>query len=193
MLMVYNRIDGWFDAEKLYDQAVADARENDVFVEVGCWKGKSTAYMAQKIKESRKKIQFYAVDTWEGSMTEEAHQSEIAKILAQKRTLFEEFWQMMKIAGVSEIIYPIKRDSVEAANSCFADRTLSFVFIDADHRYENVTADIKAWYPKVRPGGVLAGHDFAWDEVNRAVKDFCFDRNYTPNFSAPASWWIKKI
>jgi hypothetical protein len=44
--------------------------------------------------------------------------------------------------------------------SRYSDGTLDFVFIDADHSGEAVGRDIDAWRPKVRPGGILAGHDF---------------------------------
>ena len=53
---------------------------------------------------------------------------------------------------------------------------LDFVFIDADHRYEAVLADIAAWRPHVRPGGWLMGHDYnreAHPGVVQAV-DECF-------------------
>lgn len=42
----------------------------------------------------------------------------------------------------------------------FRDALADLVFLDAAHTYVEVLADIKAWYPKVRPGGILAGHDF---------------------------------
>lgn len=38
--------------------------------------------------------------------------------------------------------------------------TFDVVFIDAMHRYEDVKADILRWWPRVRPGGVLCGHDY---------------------------------
>lgn len=38
---------------------------------------------------------------------------------------------------------------------------IGFLFIDGDHRYEGVKADISVWAPKVTPGGILAFHDYA--------------------------------
>jgi hypothetical protein len=56
-----------------------------------------------------------------------------------------------------------------------ADASLDFVFIDADHLEEGVRADIYAWRPKIRSGGVLCGHDYHPDfpGVIRAVDDLC--------------------
>lgn len=42
-------------------------------------------------------------------------------------------------------------------------RPFDFVYIDADHSYEAAKADIAAWLPHVRPGGIIAGHDFVPD------------------------------
>ncbi len=49
--------------------------------------------------------------------------------------------------------------SAEAVRS-FADASLDFVYIDANHEFSAVLHDIRAWFPKIRPGGVLAGHDY---------------------------------
>jgi predicted O-methyltransferase YrrM len=49
--------------------------------------------------------------------------------------------------------------SVEAA-ALFASSSLDFVFIDGDHSCAAVLADIAAWLPKIKPGGLLAGHDY---------------------------------
>ena len=59
--------------------------------------------------------------------------------------------------------------SVDAAK-LYDDGSLDLVFIDAGHEFDHVVADIKAWLPKVRPYGFIAGHDYSWDdEVKRAV------------------------
>jgi hypothetical protein len=55
------------------------------------------------------------------------------------------------------------RDYSLPAAARYADGFFDWVYLDADHRYEAVAADIKAWWPKVRRGGVLSGHDFVFD------------------------------
>lgn len=54
--------------------------------------------------------------------------------------------------------------SVEVASS-FATGSLDFVYIDSNHTLPHVIADLTAWAPKVRPGGIIAGHDFGRSSV----------------------------
>ena len=59
--------------------------------------------------------------------------------------------------------------SVEVAET-IPDESLDWVYIDADHRYESIKADYTAWYPKVRPGGIICGHDYGINDFG--VKQF---------------------
>jgi predicted O-methyltransferase YrrM len=67
------------------------------------------------------------------------------------------------------LINPIQKPSIEAASDYEAE-SLDFVYIDASHDYDNVVKDINAWYPKIKPSGILAGDDYGWSGVERAVK-----------------------
>lgn len=61
-----------------------------------------------------------------------------------------------------------------AAAQYFANQSVDAVFVDADHSYDGVARDITAWLPKIKPGGVLCGHDFHsvhWPGVVRAVQE----------------------
>ena len=84
----------------------------------------------------------------------------------------------------------------KAACPLFPDLYFDFVFIDADHRYESVKADILGWMPKVRKGGVIAGHDYKWPGkrhpgVKRAVDEvFGDDVNVIP---MPCTVWWKEV
>jgi hypothetical protein len=51
------------------------------------------------------------------------------------------------------------------------DASVDFIFIDASHEYEGVKADILAWKPKIKPGGMLSGHDIDFPSVKQAVDE----------------------
>ncbi len=53
---------------------------------------------------------------------------------------------------------PVRAFSLDAAKNV-ENRSLDFVYIDASHRFEHVVADLAAWVPKVKTGGIVAGHD----------------------------------
>jgi hypothetical protein len=55
----------------------------------------------------------------------------------------------------------------------FEDESLDFVFIDADHEYESVKRDIILWRRKIKPGGILMGHDTQIPGVRKAVQECC--------------------
>lgn len=70
--------------------------------------------------------------------------------------------------------------SSKGASSFFKEKELDYVYIDANHSYENVKEDIELWYPKVKLGGTLAGHDFnevIFPGVFKAVTDFVTQNN----------------
>jgi hypothetical protein len=73
-----------------------------------------------------------------------------------------------------------------------AERAVDFVYIDARHDYESVLEDLHAWFPKVRSGGILSGHDYVTGRfpqgefgVRRAVDEF-FDDRRIPVFTTRA-------
>lgn len=161
----YLNVPGWFNCPELYTQMVRSARDGSVFVEIGCWKGKSSSYMAEEIANSGKQIKFHCVDTWKGTVTEGHHQTDPDVV---NDRLFEVFTQNM--SPFSGQYTAIRTTSVEAADH-FEDRSVDFVYIDASHEYLDVKADIAAWLPKVKKGGTMAGDDFNSSQVRRAVTE----------------------
>lgn len=161
----YKTIHGWMDFEDIYAQAVRRAESGAVFVEVGAWRGRSAAFMAVEIINSHKQIEFHVVDTWQGSKSE----PDLHHIVREcGGSMFPEFQKTMQDGGVWEqmIAYPL--ESTERAKT-FADGSIDFLFLDGDHALESVQADLAAWLPKMKPHGVIAGHDYAIDSVRRAV------------------------
>ena len=56
------------------------------------------------------------------------------------------------------------------------DGELDLVYVDGDHRYEAVLADLKVWLPKLRAGGVMAGHDWSFQAVKKALSEVFPDK-----------------
>ena len=69
----------------------------------------------------------------------------------------------------------------------FEDNSIAFLYIDTTHEYEHVIKEIDAWYPKVKLGGIIAGHDYFTPGVHRAVNEF-FEIRPHPLISLNASW-----
>jgi hypothetical protein len=74
----------------------------------------------------------------------------------------------------------IVSDTVKAADSPYfiEDASLSLVYVDANHSYTGVIRDIRAWWPKLKPRGVMAFHDYEMKQygVKRAVEEFAFQK-----------------
>lgn len=84
--------------------------------------------------------------------------------------MYDQFMHYVDQCGVKDMINVIKNKSLDAARN-YEDQSLDFVFIDGNHAYEEFKADIIAWFPKVKVGGIIAGHDFNFKEVSRAVAE----------------------
>lgn len=85
----------------------------------------------------------------------------------------------------------MRMDSVEASKT-FADKSLDFVYLDGDHSLEGVLRDLAAWWPKVKPAGIIAGHDYYDSEgfrVRTALTKFVNGPCGITHESCP-SWWV---
>jgi len=162
MAMTYENLPGWFDFPSIYDQAIQNATDQSIFVEVGVAYGRSINYLASKSKEAGKKPSIFAVDWFKGSIGEAAG--------TYTDNMFDFFVQGVHGCGNNDIIKTIVSDSTEAANR-FDDGVCDLVFIDAAHYYEGVKRDLLAWRPKVKKGGIFAGHDIDAPGVYQAVSE----------------------
>jgi hypothetical protein len=102
----------------------------------------------------------YCVDPWAVPLGYEAQAVILQEALhgAKKREEDMDFCRR-KLSGYGERVELVQRLSVEAADG-FVNESLDFVYLDGDHRPKEVAADIAAWWPKLKKGGILAGHDF---------------------------------
>jgi len=173
----YHKIKGWFNWPEMYTRAVHLAPKKAVFVEIGCFRGKSTACLAVEAWNSGKEITIHAIDLWDTTK----------KIGC---TVKEFMGNIPKFGGSRPskrvTINPIQMDSKEAAN-LFKDRSIDFVWIDGDHRYSGCIGDIRAWWPKLKDGGWMGGDDLIHGGVRPAVEEF-FGAECLPNSKDVGDW-----
>mmetsp|Transcript_35375 Transcript_35375/g.65877 ORF Transcript_35375/g.65877 Transcript_35375/m.65877 type:complete len:411 (+) Transcript_35375:64-1296(+) len=89
--------------------------------------------------------------------------------------------------------FSLHRNTSLNASLDVADRSLDIVFLDARHDFQAVVDDVRAWKPKLRPGGILSGHDFSWmfPTVAMAVYQETFDApDRTVNLAPDGVWWL---
>lgn len=175
----YKPIPGWFTFPKLYSEMVARFPSGSRFLEIGTYAGQSFAYLGVEIVNSGKDIELIGIDGfgWPGEASLESFMRNMEPFQ------YEAPQFRMKV---------LKGNSVDLSSQ-FEDQSLDFVFIDANHTYEAVKADIRAYLPKVKPGGVLAGHDYhpVEHEVKKAV-----DELFTPGsfqVDTESTCWIYEV
>jgi Predicted O-methyltransferase len=143
--------------------------ENGVIVELGsCW-GRSACYLAAGLQASGRQARIHCVDLWDlGVHTPERHHAP---------GVFERFQGNLQSLGLWDYIHPIKSDTVAAARDW--KTPIDLLFIDAGHKYEEVRSDYLAWSPFVKPGGVIAFHDYILDGHPDIVQ--CVEQDVIPS------------
>jgi len=124
-------------------------------VEIGAYSGEGTIVLAKYFKE------VMAVDPWLNGYDI----NDVASHQCPMKFVFEKFQENTK--GLGNVMY--SRGKSLDALEFVKEGDLDFIYVDGDHRYEAVLADIKGWMPKLRNGAVLAGHDWSFKDVQKAV------------------------
>lgn len=134
-------------------------------VEVGAWAGANALDMAEMPCVDC----VYCVDHWRGNSGEA---SEIVSRVVGQRGTFKVFCRNTSKLLFRKIV-PLVGSSGTWASVWPQSARPGMVYIDAGHREDEVEADIRAWWPLVLPGGLLAGHDYLlFPGVKRACDRF---------------------
>lgn len=149
-----------------------------IVAEVGCWRG----YFAIEILNHAPNVaKLFCVDRWQKAtsyndpLSDEDHEAN-----------FREAKHHCRGHLPSGRVQFVRGDSLWVAEH---DRTippLTAVYIDADHSYAACKADLRAWSKRLKPDGVIMGHDYtnnaqaqAWNfGVVRAVDEFCAEEGW---------------
>jgi hypothetical protein len=189
--MTWEDVPGWFDFDDIYAEAVAEARDGAHFVEVGTLFGKSTTAMAAMIRDSGKKICFDAIDP------NKLHPPSFCKkpqrdvdVAAQFGGIRQAFEHYAAATGTRDFINVITWRDKEIVGD-YANGSLDFFFLDADHSYEGTKGSLLAWLPKMKPGAIFAGHDYTieeWPGVKQAVDEVLAGKGFVVRRN---SFWMR--
>jgi len=150
-------IDGWFGYAHIYDQIIREASKNDTIIEISRWLGKSTCYLASRAKMSGKSVKIVCVDAFENTSNQTS--------CSLAKNILSNFNENMTKAGVIDCIYTMVMTN-EIASYNIGNEAIFAVFIDGGE-----IKDIKNWYPKIKPGGIIAGYSISMHEsINKTIE-----------------------
>jgi hypothetical protein len=154
--------------------------ENCVMAELGSFAGESAA----QFRQSGKVAHIICVDMWAGGYAsgDEASMSP----METAKAAFDHRMSDPRLLGQCTAL---RMSTVEAAKN-IKDGSLDAIYVDASHVYDDVVADLRAWIPKVKMGGIIAGHD--WSLAHFGVVKAVIDVLEKPDFVFPDSSWMKR-
>ncbi len=166
---------------------------NLVGVEIGIYEGENAAVILEKLPMAK----LYLVDPYQS--TEKSNETQVTP--AELQNIKRRALQRLSKYGDRKIwIYKPSYAAVKDIPD-----NLDFVYMDGDHSFEAIFNDLNAYYPKIKKGGVIGGHDFWKKSVIQAVRKFkhqknlylhCFNLRGLPSFefvhSDNMDWWFVK-
>lgn len=126
-----------------------------VGAEIGVYRGD---YMRWLLRAG---LTVYGIDPWLQYSDYRNRQSKMEAFYEQAKAAVAPWGDKCKL---------IRKTSMEAVKQ-FADNSLDFVYIDANHKFRYIAEDLCEWAKKVRPGGIVSGHDYWEDSEVQAVVD----------------------
>jgi hypothetical protein len=168
---------------------------NETNAQIAAEVGVREGYFSKFILDNTSIKKLYAIDPWENN----AELSDCETVFRTCKGLLDPFGDRAEM---------VKGYSPFAAEM-FEDNSLDFIYIDGLHDYESVKADIAGFYPKLKVGGIISGHDYHledWPGVYNAVNEFISQNELEINVTGTdspdyeiehdgwkPSWWaIKK-
>lgn len=152
--------------------------ENSICVEVGVKEGNHAEVMENVMNP----VMLYLVDPWEDQ--------------------YKMYKRVVERFSNKDNIRVIKKKSYDASVYFKSDLRFDLVYIDGSHTYRNVLMDLQSWWPLIKEGGMVAGHDYNKEfsvmdnekcGVREAVKDFAKTRNLIINLDKDQrNFWIFK-
>ncbi|MGH8597034.1 MAG: class I SAM-dependent methyltransferase, partial [Gammaproteobacteria bacterium] len=167
-------LSGWGSDAPLFKQLIEEMRPR-LIIEVGTWKGASAIHMARICDQLGIATRIVCIDTWLGayefiSAGDDAR--DLKKVLGYPN-IYYQFLANVVQTGHERRIIPFPQTSLIAARYLWHHQIRAdLIYIDGSHDYDDVAADIRAYWPLLRRGGVLFGDDYeSFNDIRRAVNE----------------------
>lgn len=175
--MTYRDIHGWFTWPGLYRRMAEQVYSRGTIVELGVWRGRSLAFLAQTLKDLGKHdVNVIGIDLFNANGDDAYHLEVSADIQhGETRTLAQQARDNLDNCGLTNVKL-IQSDAIAAA-SLFADASVDFLFVDDMHDPDHVERELWAWLPKLRRPTWIAGDDagLVMDGVRRVLPNAIWD------------------
>ena len=179
---------------KSHETYMEIVKTNLAIPKIGCEVGVFKGVLSAKLLAKFSSLTMYMVDSY-------LPNSSVRSISKSKNPMQSQM-NLLQTAVTDTLPFEDRRivlvgKSVQVAR-LVEDGSLDFVFIDANHACPVVTKDINAWYPKVRSGGLVSGHDYMINHppnknrVKKAVDKFVKEHNYEVTVEVTNWWFVKR-
>ncbi len=157
--------------------------------EIGVFRGDNAALLLQALPQ----LTLWMVDTWRCPVPGERFWEDPHMGRIQPEQMAEALAQSLSSTEFARERRVVVIDELAAAAACVFDRSLDFVFLDADHSYESTYEALRTWAAKVRTGGIIAGHDLDYPDypgVRKAVERYCGEHVISWHSAPDYVWWF---
>jgi hypothetical protein len=189
-------LQGWQSRRPVFQRIIDEIRPG-LIIEVGTWKGASAIHMAGLAKAHRPDCRVLCIDTWTASNLALWVNPKFRAMVNLRHGFPDVYWRFLAnvvLSGHRDTILPLP-----VTGSCGAEILHHFgivadlIYIDAGHQESEVAADLRAFWPLLRPGGYMLGDDYSdgWPGVCRAVLKFCAEHELRLG-SNQEKWFVRK-
>lgn len=160
--------------------------QDSIGAEIGVWKGEFSSFLLKNLRPKK----LHLIDPW--LFIKRYPWAMYGGVVAKSQNDMDTIYNMVqrKFCAYPQVI--IHRMGSSEASYLFQDSYFDWIYIDGDHTYEGVTADLNNYFPKVKKKGLIIGDDFGWESVRQAVKTFCLIHNIQNYTVSEFHYIIKK-
>ena len=139
---------------------------------------------AEVLMKANEYLNLLCIDPWKAEAYQKGEQPESSEDQKFFDNRYQETVDRLSQFANAHIIRSTSMEVVDIVG----DKTLDFVYIDGNHDFINVAQDIHHWFKKVKPGGILAGHDYVrypsrkFNHVQKVVNAYMTTYHLLPVF-----------